>query len=108
MSQATTRTDESTGTENELNQPKPSTDALLRIYDDARVWLNVEYDRDLERGARIPEKELVAQLEAEGYGHDEATLLLDRFDDDGALDRAPEGVAPTVLRMTVGREEVDV
>lgn len=86
----------------------PSTDALLRIHDDARVWLNVDGDRDLEKGARIPEKELVAQLEAEGYGHDEATLILDRFDDDGVLDRTPEGVAPTALRMTVGREEVVV
>jgi hypothetical protein len=85
-----------------------TTDAIYRIYDDARVWLNVAEGRDIEKGEKIPEGEFIAQLEAEGYEHEEATLILDNFDDDGVLDRSGAGVVPTVFNITVDAEEVAV
>jgi hypothetical protein len=81
-----------------------TTDAIYRIYDDARVWLNVAEGRDIEKGEKIPEGEFIAQLEAEGYEHEEATLILDNFD--GVLDRSGEGVVPTAFNITVDAEEV--
>jgi len=107
MSQAITRTDESTETETEPNQPTPSLDAFLRIYHDARVVVNVEYDREISPGGRIDEDEVTRQLRAEGYSKTEADNILDLFERRGDLSRDLDGVAPTVLQVTVEEDGED-
>jgi hypothetical protein len=89
-----------------LNHPTPTLDAVLRIYDDARTYLNVTRGRDIPSGGRVDEDELVAQLVEEGYSNAEAKNILDLYDTRGDLERDLDGVAPTVLQITVGETEV--
>jgi hypothetical protein len=90
----------------ELNHPTPSLDAVLRIYDDARTYLNVTRGRDIPPGGRIDEDELTAQLVEEGYTEAEADNILDLYDTRGDLTRDIDGVVPTVLQISVGETEV--
>jgi hypothetical protein len=104
MSQATTHTEAQYKTE--LDHVAPTPEALLRIYEDARVWLNVARDREIGPGARIDEDELLAQLEAEGYSKSEAAGILDRAENRDELSRTTDGVVPVVLNVTVEEAEV--
>lgn len=92
--------------EDELAHPTPSLDGLLRIYDDARGYLNVTRDRRIPAGGRIDEGELVNQLREEGYTKTESENILDLFEGRGDLTRDLDGVAPTILKITVGETEV--
>jgi hypothetical protein len=90
----------------QLDHPTPSLDAVLRIYDDARTYLNVAREREVPPGGRIDEDEFAAQLVEEGYTKAEAENILDLFERRGDLTRDLDGVAPTVLQITVGETEV--
>jgi hypothetical protein len=92
--------------EDELAHPVPSLDAVLRIYDDARTYLNVTRGRDIPPGGRIDEDELVNQLQEEGYTKAEAENILDLFESRGDLTLDLDGVVPTVLQIAVDEGEV--
>jgi hypothetical protein len=77
-----------------LNNPTPSSEGIRRIYDDARIWINVSKDREIPPGKPIDAGELVEQLKAEGYTKTEAKDIIDAYVEMGELVHDLDGIRP--------------
>jgi hypothetical protein len=90
----------------EFDGIKPSTEGVIRIWDDARKYLNVGKGRDIQMSGRVPEDAILRQLQAEGYTEDDAEDIVEHFGKTGDLDRSVDGVVPVVLNIDVTETEV--
>jgi hypothetical protein len=77
-----------------LNHPTTSPEGIRRIYDDARIWVNVSKDREIPLGKPIDVSELVEQLNAEGYTKSEAKSIVESYGEMGELVHDLNGVRP--------------
>lgn len=70
----------------DLNRPAPSVEGILRIYNDARIWVNISERREIPPGNPINSDELVEQLQQEGYTEYKAKNIIDAYAEKGVLE----------------------